>query len=85
MLSGSFGLLTPSHTPSLTYWRHRLVDIIYDVMALIRGCWRPSPPCLIVRFDMMWLCGGSWEVFVIEVIMSSVMLVKPSVSSLSQV
>ena len=57
MFSGSIGcgLLVPSQTPFLTYCKQRLVDIMYEVIALSRGCCKPRPPCLMERLDMMWL------------------------------
>jgi hypothetical protein len=35
------GLLQLSQTPSNAYWRHHFDEVMYDVMALPRGFWRP--------------------------------------------
>ena len=63
---GSFGLgeLLPSHTPDLEYCRLLLVEIMKDVMALIRGCWRPNPPSLMDILAMMCEYSGSEGRFV---------------------
>lgn len=58
------GLSRPSQTPSKAYWRQRLEEVMYAVMALARGCWRPRPPWLTVRVEMREEWGGRWSTFV---------------------
>ncbi len=48
MLSGSLtlGRWFPTYTPVVAYEMHRLVVRMKAGMALLLGCWRPSPPFL---------------------------------------
>eukprot|EP00956_Cyclotella_meneghiniana_P031007 scaffold80163_cov43-Cyclotella_meneghiniana.AAC.1 len=55
MLSGRMGLflLKPSQTPWCAYCKHLFVVLMYEEMALVRGCCNPRPPCLIAMLAMM--------------------------------